>query len=72
MRMGVQAPRFFQLGGSQMVGQLVFTTLAIALSVGLAMISWRLLESPALSLKQYVSHGAPAPAAISASAGSAG
>ena len=66
IRAGIQATSFVQIQGSQLIGQLAFTTMAIVLATLLAVLSWHLLEAPALSLKQYVGR-APASAAIKAS-----
>jgi peptidoglycan/LPS O-acetylase OafA/YrhL len=51
-------PRFM---GSELPGQAAFIIIAVALSLGLALLSWRFLEQPFLRLKElfpYDSHAA--------------
>jgi peptidoglycan/LPS O-acetylase OafA/YrhL len=42
------------LGSSHVPGYVLFTLLALAVSLGISLLSWHLLEQPFLRLKRYV------------------
>jgi peptidoglycan/LPS O-acetylase OafA/YrhL len=58
---GFTVPRLTGLMRSLFVGEVVFTLVVGAACCALAAISWRLIERPALQLKDRVSYGASAP-----------
>ena len=56
----LRSGRLPALLGAQLPGQLVFYAAAIGLSLAAAWVSWRLYESPLLSLKRYFAADRPA------------
>ena len=57
-RSGFQADLFPRLFGSSLPGVVVVSAVGLALSLGLAMLSYRYLESPFLRLKRYLPYRA--------------
>ena len=54
-----QADLFPRLFGSTLPGVAIFSMVGLAISLGLAMLSYRYLESPFLRLKRYLPYQAP-------------
>ena len=56
-RLGFSAADIPTVSGSQLPGLVLFALAGIAISVGLSLLSWNLLEAPMLSLKKYFAYG---------------